>query len=154
MLVSPTHRRNFDKEGRIVETHLDYPAAMKWVAEREGVAFIDLHAMSAKFYEAMGPEASKRAFVHYKAGSYGMVRDVADNTHFNPYGAFELAKCVVGAMQVQGLDVAGHIINFAGFNPSEPDPVESFRWYDSPARDLAAQVLEKDDKATEVPLRR
>lgn len=154
VLVSPTHRRNFDKEGRIVETHLDYPAAMKWVAEREGVAFIDLHAMSAKFYEAMGPEASKRAFVHYKAGSYGMARDVADNTHFNPYGAFELAKCVVGAMQVQGLDVAGHIVNFAGFNPSEPDPVESFRWYDSPARDLAAQVLEKDDKATEVPLRR
>ena len=151
VLVSPTHRRNFDKDGRIVETHLDYPEAMEWVAKREGVTFIDLHAMSAKFYEALGPETSKKAFVHYKAGSYGMSKDVADNTHFNPYGAFELAKCVVGAMQVQGLDIAGHIVNFNGFNPSEPDPVESFNWYDSPARDLAAQVLEKDDKATEVP---
>ncbi len=155
VLVSPTHRRNFDKEGRIVETHLDYPAAMKWVAEREGVSFIDLHAMSAKFYEALGPEASKRAFVHYKAGSYpGMAKDVADNTHFNPYGAFELAKCVVGAMQLQGLDVAKHIVNFNGFNPSVPDAPESFNWYDSPFRDLAAQVLEKDDKATETPSRR
>ncbi len=153
VLVSPTHRRNFDKDGKIVETHLDYPAAMKWVAEREGVTFIDLHSMSAKFYEALGPEESKRAFVHYKAGSYGMSKDVADNTHFNPYGAFELAKCVVGAMQTQGLDIAKHIVNFSGFNPSLPDAPESFNWYDSPSRDLAVQVLEKDDKATEVPRR-
>lgn len=153
VLVSPTHRRNFDKEGKIVETHLDYPEAMKWVAEREGVTFIDLHSMSAKFYEALGPEESKRAFVHYKAGSYGMSKDVADNTHFNPYGAFELAKCVVGAMQTQGLDIAKHIVNFSGFNPSLPDAPESFNWYDSPSRDLAVQVLEKDDKATEVPRR-
>ena len=56
-------------------------------------------------------------------------------------------------MQMQGLDIAKHIVNFNGFNPSLPDAPESFNWYDSPSRDLAAQVLEKDDKATEVPRR-
>lgn len=152
VLVSPTHRRNFDKNGKIVESHLDYPEAMEWVAKREGVPFIDLHKMSAAFYEALGPEESKTAFVHYKAGSFpGMPADVADNTHFNHYGAFELAKCVVGAMQIMGLPIAENIINFQGYNPSTPAPAEDFHWYPSPYRNMAAQVAEKDDKATEVP---
>lgn len=151
VLVSPTHRRNFDQNGKIVETHLDYPEAMEWVAKREGVPFIDLHKMSAAFYEALGPEKSKTAFVHYKAGDFpGMPADVADNTHFNHYGAFELAKCVVGAMQVMGMPIAENIINFNGYNPSTPAPAEDFHWFPSPYRTMAAQVAEKDDKATEV----
>ena len=154
VLVSPTHRRNFDSEGKIIETHLDYPEAMKWVAEREGVTFIDLHRMSAVLYEALGVEGSKKAFVHYPAGSYpGMMRDTADNTHFNAYGAFELAKCMVGALQLSGLGIADHIVNFSGFNPARPDRVEDFRWDDSQYRDLAPQVLEKDDKPSAAPSR-
>lgn len=152
VLVSPTHRRNFDKNGKITESHLDYPEAMEWVAKREGVTFIDLHKMSAAFYEALGPEKSKTAFVHYKAGDFpGMPADVADNTHFNHYGAFELAKCVVGAMQIMGMPIAENIINFNGYNPSTPAPAEDFHWFPSPYRNMAAQVAEKDDKATEVP---
>ncbi len=149
VLVSPTHRRNFDGNGRIVETHLDYPEAMEWVAEREGVDFIDLHSMSAVLYEALGVEGSKRAFVHYKAGSYpGMPKDVADNTHFNPYGAWQLAKCMITALQSMGHPLAKHVINFDGYTPACPDAVESFRWWETPAHEEAAvQVLEKDDKA-------
>ena len=150
VLVSPTHRRNFDADGRIIETHADYPEAMEEVARRENVPFIDLHRMSAVFYEAMGPEGSKRAFVHYKAGSFeGMPRDVEDNTHFNTYGAFELAKCVVAALQLSGLPLAEHVVNFSGFSPARPDDPASFRWPLSPYRDTyGVQVLEKDDKAT------
>lgn len=149
VFVSPTHRRNFDADGRVIETHEDYPEAMEWVARREGVAFLDLHRMTAAFYEAMGPEASKRAFVHYKAGSFeGMPADVADDTHFNTYGAFELAKCVVAALQVSGLPLARHIVNFDGFSPARPDAPESFRWPLSPYRDTyGVQVSEKDDAA-------
>ncbi len=149
VLVSPTHRRNFDGDGRIVETHLDYPEAMEWVAEREGVDFIDLHSMSAVLYEALGVEGSKRAFVHYKAGSYpDMPDDVADNTHFNPYGAWQLAKCMVAALQAMGHPLSKHIVNFGGYTPACPDPSDSFRWWETPAREeSAAQLLEKDDKA-------
>ncbi len=154
VLVTPTHRRNFGADGKIVETHLDYPEAMHGVARREGVELIDLHNMSARFYEALGPEASKGAFVHYRAGAYpGITKDVADDTHFNPYGAFELAKCVVAAIMAQGLPLAEDIVNFGGYSPARPDPAESFRWYGSPFRDLAVQVLEKDDKASGAPRR-
>ena len=150
VLVSPTHRRNFDADGHVIETHEDYPAAMEWVAGREGVTFLDLHRQTAVFYEAMGEEASKGAFVHYKAGSFeGMPNDVEDNTHFNTYGAFELAKCVVALLQVSGLPLARHIIHFDGFSPACPDAPESFRWPLSPYRDTyGVQVQEKDDAAT------
>lgn len=150
VLVSPTCRRSFDLEGRIQATHLDYPAATQWVAEREKVAFIDLQKMSAAFYEALGEEGSKAAFVHYKAGSFpGMPKDVADNTHFNSYGAFQLAKCVVSAIAASELKLKAHIINFSGFDPSYPDSPASFHWFDSPWRELSPQVLEKHDQASE-----
>jgi len=141
-----------DSDGHIIETHADFPEAMEWVARREGVTFLDLHRMSAVFYETMGPEASKRAFVHYKAGSFeGMPNDVEDNTHFNTYGAFELAKCVVTAIQASGLPLAEHIVHFDGFSPASPDAPESFRWPLSPYRDTyGVQVSEKNDHATAV----
>lgn len=149
VFVTPTCRRNFDEDGMIVETHLDYPEAMEWVAAREEVPLIDLHRLSAVFFEALGPDDSKAAFVHYPAGSYpGMDKDVADNTHFSPYGAFELAKCVVGSIQIMGLPIAANIINFYGFNPAYPDLPEDYYWVESPYRDLAKQLPEQDDMPT------
>ncbi|MGI5846689.1 MAG: rhamnogalacturonan acetylesterase [Candidatus Cryptobacteroides sp.] len=151
VFLTPTHRRNFDAQGHVVESHGDFPAAMAWVASREQVPLIDLHAMSARLYEALGVENSKIAFVHYKAGDFpGMPRDVADNTHFNPYGAFQLAKCVVGQLCASGLPISKHTIHFDGFNPALPDPAESFRWPASPFRDVSVQRLEQEDTATNI----
>lgn len=94
--MTPTQRRSFDNSGKIQETHEDYPDAMRWVAQREGVQVIELHDMTRVFYEAMGVEPSKKAFVHYPAGTYpNQTKALADNTHFNPYGAYEIAKCVI-----------------------------------------------------------
>lgn len=140
IFVTPTQRRSF-KDGRIQETHADYPEAMAWVAEREGVPLIDLHAMTRTFYEAMGEENSKRAFVHYPAGSYpGQKTDFKDNTHFNPYGAYEIAKCVIeGLRQIDSpLFEALRPEYFqlypasSPFNPAHPDAFETFHWVDSP----------------------
>ena len=35
VLVTPTQRRRFDKNGKIMNTHLDYPEAIRWLAEKE-----------------------------------------------------------------------------------------------------------------------
>ncbi|MGH1559215.1 hypothetical protein ACRAWD_19045 [Caulobacter segnis] len=48
------HRRKFDAAGRIVNTHGDYPQAVRDTAKDLRVPLIDLHAMSAAFYEALG----------------------------------------------------------------------------------------------------
>lgn len=151
ILSTPTHRRNFDEAGRIIETHGDYPDGMREVARRENVPLVELHDLSAYFYEALGPERSKLALVHVPAGAYPWVGSpIQDNTHFSPYGAFELAKCVMAEFVRLRLPLAAHLQHFHGFDPSFPDDPDTFVWEPSPYRDLAAQRLEKDDAATQV----
>ncbi len=100
VLVTPTQRRSFDENGKIKDTHLDFPDAVRWLAEKENIPLVDLHAMTRTLYEAMGVDESKHAFVHYPANTYpGQNKPLADNTHFNPYGAYQIAKCVIEGMK-------------------------------------------------------
>jgi len=139
IFITPTQRRSFDKDGRIRETHADYPEAMAWVAGREKCALIDLHQMTRELFEAMGEEGSKRAFVHYPAGSYpGQTKPFADNTHFNPYGAYQIAKCVVEGLIQQNIPFVQYLRPEypRGYNPSHPDAFDTFHWTDSKHVDL------------------
>ena len=62
----------------------------------------------------------------------GQAKALADNTHFNPYGAYEVAKMVVQGMKTLHLPLADHIrADWTGFDPSEPDGPSSFVWPDS-----------------------
>jgi lysophospholipase L1-like esterase len=125
VLVSSMHRRNFDATGHIVNTLLDYPEAVRQTGKEEGVAVIDLNAMSKTLYEAWGPEKSIKAFVHYPANSFpGQTAALADNTHFSTYGAYELAKCIVNGIKQANLPITKYLKDAAAFNPENPDPVE------------------------------
>ena len=134
VFVTPTQRRSFDKNGKITETHADYPDAMRWVAKREGVQVIELHDMTRTFYETLGVEGSKRAFVHYPAGSFpGQGGALADNTHFNPYGAYEISKMVVEGMKLLNFPLIQHLRpDYKAYDPAQPDAVDTFHWNDSP----------------------
>jgi len=134
VFVTPTQRRSFDADGRIEETHGDYPEAMRAVARREQVGVIELHDMTRTFFEALGPEASKRAFVHYAANTYpGQAAPLSYNTHFNPYGAYEIAKIVVEGMKQLRLPVVDQLRpDYVSFDAAYPDDVRSVRWKDSP----------------------
>jgi len=138
VLVTSTNRRKFDENGKIINTLEEFPEAMRQLAKDENIPLIDLNAMSKAFYEALGVENSKKAFVHYPANSYpGQDKPLADDTHFNPYGAYELAKCVVQGLQQTIPDLAKYIQDdWKPFDPAMPDPVAQFRWYDSPAVNL------------------
>ena len=133
IFATPTQRRTFSNQ-RIADSHADYPQAMLWVAQRENVPVIDLHSMTRLLYEAMGEEQSKRAFVHYPAGTYpGQTADFKDNTHFNPYGAYEIAKCVIQGMKQINLPILSALRpDYTDFNPSHPDNPDTFHWNDSP----------------------
>ena len=134
VFVTPTQRRSFDDEGHIQETHGDYPDAMRAVAQREDVPVIELHDMTRTFYETLGVENSKKAFVHYPANTYpGQDKPLADNTHFNPYGAYELSKMMVEGMKKTGLPIVQHLRNwYHPFNEYMPDDFNAFHWVDSP----------------------
>ncbi len=114
VLVTQVQRRTFDKDGRITNSHKDYPDAVRRVSREEKTPLIDLHAMSTKLYEALGREGSAAAF---KSG---------DGTHHNAYGAYELAKCIIQGIRDARLPLARHIADdFARFDPAQPDAPEA-----------------------------
>ena len=133
VLVTPTQRRRFNNEDKIQDSHLDYPDAMRWIAEKENIALIDLHQMTRVLYESMGVENSKNAFVHYPAGTYpGQEKELKDNSHFNTFGAYQVAKCVVEGIKSLNLPIAQFIKDdYSTFDPSQPDEFSSFKWCNS-----------------------
>ena len=140
IFVTPTQRRRFDDatHSKILETHGDYPDAMRAVAKREGVPVIDLHDMTRTFFETLGYENSKKALVHYPANTFpGQDKPLADNTHFNPYGAYEIAKMVVMGMKQLNLPIVKYLrSDWKDFNPAQPDDYNKFVWYNSVQQDV------------------
>lgn len=139
IFCTPTQRRNFENDKKTIhDTHGDFPAAMKAVAERENVPVIDLHNMTREFFQALGYENSKRALVHYPANTFaGQDKELADNTHFNPYGAYEVSKMVVMGMKKLNLPIVSDLRkDFIDFNPNRPDDWNTFVWVPAPMIDL------------------
>lgn len=140
IFVTPTQRRRFDDatHSKILETHGDYPDAMRAVAKREGVPVIELHDMTRTFFETLGYENSKKALVHYPANTFpGQDKPLADNTHFNPYGAYEIAKMVVMGMKQLHLPIVKYLrSDWKDFNPAQPDDYNKFVWYNSVQQDV------------------
>ncbi len=128
VVVTPANRRSFDEDGKITNSLGDYPEAARQIAKQETIALIDLNAMTKIFYETLGPDKSKKAFVIYPANTWpGQTKDFNDNTHFNGYGAYELAKCIIEGMRANKLDITKYLVDsLPTFDPAHPDPVESF----------------------------
>lgn len=98
-----------------------YPDAVREVAREEGVALIDLNAMSVKLYRALGPNLD-RAF--------------QDSSHHNSYGSYELARCVAEGIRTAKLDLVKFLATDAmPFDPAKPDDVSAFRLPASPSHD-------------------
>lgn len=117
VLVTSMHRRKFDEAGKIVNTHGDYPQAVRETAKALDVPLIDLHAMSAAFYEALGPNGAWKAF--NDGGK--------DITHHNNYGAYQLARCVVEGIRASVPDLAAHLISgLPPFDPARPPSPDAF----------------------------
>lgn len=139
IFCTPTARRFFNDDHQTIRnTHGDYPEAMKTVARRENVPVIDLTAMSTAFYEALGEEGSKRSLVHYPANTFpGQDKPLADNTHFNPFGAWEMAKMVVMGLKQIDSPLAAYLrADWQDFDPAHPDDPDAFVWYMSTGSSL------------------
>jgi len=134
VVVTSTSRRSFGADGKIVNSLGDFPDAARKVAAEEKVALIDLNAMTSVLFNALGEEPSKKAFVHYPANSYpGQDKALADNTHFNPYGAYEIAQCIILGIKEQQLGIAKYLVNdLPKFDPAKPDDPANWHWPESP----------------------
>ncbi len=104
ILVTPVARRSFDANGKIVDTHGNYPVAMRQLAAAQHVQLIDLTALSMTYFQSLGPVGTKSIFFFINAGvSPDFPNAVADNTHFQVNGAIQVAKLVTGAIKTQSI---------------------------------------------------
>jgi lysophospholipase L1-like esterase len=103
VLITPVHRRNFNESGRIVSTHGDYLQAIIDLGAAEDVPVIDLADKTRLLYEYYGEERSKRLFLWAVPGEFPKhPTGASDNTHFQEYGAIQVAKLVAeGIREVQ-----------------------------------------------------
>lgn len=126
VLVTPMNRHTF--EGRTVTNSLrEYPEMVRQAAAEEHAALIDLNAMSKELYENLGPRESIRLFKH----NADLTR--FDGTHHSPYGAYELARCVVEGLRRSCPDLARHLTDDGpAFDPARPDPEAKFQVPSSP----------------------
>jgi len=130
VLVTSVQRRSFDSTGHIQHTLGDYPAAVRAVAKEKGTALIDLNKVTKVMYEAWGEEKSIHAFVHYPANTFpGQTTELKDNTHFNNFGAWEVAKCVVKEIKDNNIPLVKFLRKgLPDFDPAHPDSPEKLYW--------------------------
>lgn len=134
IFVTPTARRFFEADQQTLRnTHGDYPEAMRCVARRENVPYIELNGMTTTLYETLGFEGSKKALVHYPANTFAnQSQPLADNTHFNPYGAWQVAKMIVMGLKQLDCSLVEHLrSDWQDYNPQHPDNPDEFVWYPS-----------------------
>jgi lysophospholipase L1-like esterase len=136
VLVTAMNRNTFDSAGHITNSLGDYPEAARQVAAEQKVALIDLNAMSKTLFETLTPANTPHAFMHYPANSYPNQPDpINDDTHFNTYGAYELARCIVHGIRQANLPLTKFLDpNIPDLDPAHPDPLSTFHLPETPVQ--------------------
>ncbi len=145
VIVTAMNREQFDGDGKIIDGLEPYPKISREVATATGTALIDLNAMSKTMFEAMGKDGADHAFMKFKAGSYpGVERDISDTTHFNNYGAYELARCIVQGIRDDKLPLAKFLDPaIPAFDPAKFDAFATFS--------LPYTPMQKREDTTQIP---
>jgi lysophospholipase L1-like esterase len=99
ILATPCARRSFDASGNLVDTHGDYPEAVRIVAIEEKVPLLEMNRLTADLEQGHGEEGSKRLHLWIPAGVYQrQPQGYEDNTHYSAYGAGRVAALAVQEM--------------------------------------------------------
>ncbi len=104
LFITPLCRRWFDDKGRLKDNiHGDYPEAMLMTAKRLEVPCIDLYRSSRALIEGLGPEVSKRYFMHLVPGEYpNYPEGMVDDTHLRYEGAVAFAELIAKGLRNLG----------------------------------------------------
>ena len=101
VLLTPVARRWFKADGLDRNCHGDYPAAMKAVADEQGVILLDVTTSTLDWLESLGDEASKAYFM--------ISTGKDDNTHTVACGARKVTEIICGLIEEQIPQIAEHL---------------------------------------------
>jgi lysophospholipase L1-like esterase len=115
VLFTPIVRRHFDDNGTLINSHGDYPDAVRQLAARMKVPLVDLANLTRHLVDSLGPEESKKLYLwtnpdeRYPEGR-------KDNTHLNVEGAHKVAELAAEAVRKLPLKLAKHMKNIQQSN--------------------------------------
>jgi lysophospholipase L1-like esterase len=109
ILATPVARRVF-KDGKLEDTHGDYPAATRKVAEEEKVPLLEMNTKSMDLLTKLGPDLSLKLFNHLADGEFDTKpKAQSDNTHFNAFGASRMCDLALEEIKAKVPDLAKYI---------------------------------------------
>lgn len=108
ILLTPIARRSF-QDGKLVDTHGEYPDAVRQVADSLQVALLDMTRETSKLIRKRGEKKSVAFFLHMPPNSENYPNGAVDNTHLNVHGAQVIADLAVKAMKKQKISLVLHL---------------------------------------------
>lgn len=112
ILVTPVSRRSFDASGQANVSFPQYVEQASALAEETGAPLVDLSASSRQYLTEIGPEEAKSVFLHVPAGVYPNRPDgTTDDTHFQSYGAIQMARLVARDTAALDVPLAGEVVD-------------------------------------------
>ncbi|WP_240930331.1 fibronectin type III domain-containing protein [Isoptericola sp. BMS4] len=112
ILVTPVSRRSYDEDGRANVSFPEYVREASELAAETGTPLVDLSASSRAYLTEIGPEEAKSVFLHVPAGVYPNRPDgTTDDTHFQEYGAIQMARLVALDTAELDLPLADEIVD-------------------------------------------
>ena len=115
VIITPVSRRDYDPDtGKFNVTFPEYVQAAIEVAREENAPLIDLSASSRAYLDSIGPEAATDVFLWTDPGEYPNRPDgTQDNTHFQTYGAIQMARLVAQGIAAAGLPLSAQVLDTA-----------------------------------------
>ncbi len=113
ILVTPVGRRDFNADtGKFNVSFPEYVQGMKEVAEELDVPLVDLSSLSVAYYDSIGPEGTLSVFLHTEPGMYpAFPNGSQDNTHFQEYGAIQIARLLSGGIKELEIPLSSYVID-------------------------------------------
>lgn len=100
VLLTSVHRRYYEANGLLRDTHGLYLEAVRELAAQQAVPLIDLAERSKVLFEELGPEETKSIFMWGAPGEFAnFPGGVEDNTHFQEQGAIRIAELVADGIR-------------------------------------------------------
>jgi len=97
ILFTSIVRRKFDETGKLIDTHGDYPKAMRKMARKIKVPLIDMQKLTAVLVQSLGSKKSKELYLWTKPNDQ-FPNGRQDDTHLCTDGAMQIAKVAVEAL--------------------------------------------------------
>ena len=103
VLLTPICRRYW-ADGQLMESHGDYPEAIRVLAAQRNVPLIDMYAKSMRYVRELGDEESRKLYLYAEPGVYpAYPNGSTDDTHTQRAGAETYARMTADALKEFGL---------------------------------------------------